>query len=227
MRLYLDTNIFLDATLPGRPYQQEAQLLLNLIASGVVTAYTASFSISTISYFLQKAFKEETTVIIEQILEHIEVVDLKKEDFIAGHALGFADLEDAYQYIAATKESVVLALARLEWTISGRTTITALRHVHRGEQGKLAYLNFEDTRQSKMETIIRLSPSELNAGLLDMIRTLIGDRMNVDVTISLQEHDAAYAAELDKSIEAVERGEGLTSFTMEEFMAYTPGDKQK
>ena len=103
MRLYLDTNIFLDATLPNRLYQQDARLLFNSIASGVAVAYTASFSIATITYFLQKAFKEETAAIIEQILTHIEVVDLKREDFIAGHALGFADLEDAYHYIAATK----------------------------------------------------------------------------------------------------------------------------
>ena len=77
-----------------------------------------------------------------------------------------------------------------------------------------------------METIIRLNSSELNMGLLDRIRTLIGDKEHVDVTISLQERDVAYAAALDESIKSAERGEGLTSFTMEEFMTYVPAEKQ-
>jgi predicted nucleic acid-binding protein len=103
MRLFLDTNIFLDATLPGRAQQQDARLLLNAIALGKVIAYAASFSIATVTYFLQKAFKEDTSGIIVQLLTHVEVVDLLREDFIAALALGFSDLEDAYQYIAAAK----------------------------------------------------------------------------------------------------------------------------
>lgn len=103
MRLYLDTNIFLDATLPNRTDQQDARRLFNLIASGAAVAYTASFSIATITYFLQKVFKEDTASIVEEILMYIDVVDLQKDDFIVGHTLGFDDLEDAYQYMAAQK----------------------------------------------------------------------------------------------------------------------------
>ncbi len=73
-----------------------------------------------------------------------------------------------------------------------------------------------------METIIKLSPSELNASLLSKIRKLIGNKENVDVTISVKEYDADYASELDNSIEQVESGQSLVSFSMEEFMAYTP-----
>ena len=103
MRLFLDTNIIVDATYPDRLYQEEAQLLLDYISSGSAVAYMASFSVATIVYFLQKAFKSRTASIIEQLLSQIAIVGLNKEDFIAGHALGFADLEDAYQYMAATK----------------------------------------------------------------------------------------------------------------------------
>ncbi len=73
-----------------------------------------------------------------------------------------------------------------------------------------------------MGTIIKLSPSELNASLLNKIRKLIGNKENVDVTISLKEYDAEYLTELDNSIEQAENGQNLISFTMEEFMAYTP-----
>lgn len=76
-----------------------------------------------------------------------------------------------------------------------------------------------------METIIRLSPSELTTTLLQKIQELIAGKEDVDITISLKEHDAAYARELDESIEQAESAHGLTSFTMEEFLAYKPADK--
>jgi len=73
-----------------------------------------------------------------------------------------------------------------------------------------------------METIIKLSPSELNASLLRKIKKLIGNKENVDVTISVKEYNADYAKELDDSIEQAESGQNLVSFTMEEFMEYKP-----
>lgn len=73
-----------------------------------------------------------------------------------------------------------------------------------------------------METIIKVSPDELNESLLEKIRKFIGDKKNVDVTISLKEYDKNCVDELDKSINQAEKGENLISFTMEEFMAYTP-----
>ncbi len=73
-----------------------------------------------------------------------------------------------------------------------------------------------------METIIKVSPDELNESLLEKIRKFIGDKKNVEVTISLNEYDKNYVDELDMSINQAEKGENLISFTMEEFMAYTP-----
>ena len=73
-----------------------------------------------------------------------------------------------------------------------------------------------------METIIKVSPSELNENLLNKIRNFIGGKENIDVTISLREFDPEYSEALDHSIEEAEKGETLISFTMENFMAYTP-----
>ena len=76
-----------------------------------------------------------------------------------------------------------------------------------------------------METIIKVSPSELNAGLLSKIRKIIGKKDNIDVTISLKEYDAAYAEALERSIDEAESGQNLISFTGKDFMAYTPSKK--
>jgi len=82
-------------------------------------------------------------------------------------------------------------------------------------------LNFK----CSMETIIKVSPSELNEGLLNKIRKFIGSNDNIDVTISLKEFDVEYSDALDKSIAEAESGENLISFTMDDFMAYTPAKK--
>jgi hypothetical protein len=76
-----------------------------------------------------------------------------------------------------------------------------------------------------METVIKVTPSELNSSLMNKIKKFIGNK-NVDVTISLREFDPAYADELDRSIEQAESGQELISMTMEEFVAYTPKNKQ-
>jgi len=76
-----------------------------------------------------------------------------------------------------------------------------------------------------METVIKVNPSELNSKLLKKIKKFIGDKENIDVTISLKEFDPAYAEGLDRSISQAENGDTL-SFTMEEFIAYVPKKKQ-
>lgn len=76
-----------------------------------------------------------------------------------------------------------------------------------------------------METVIKILPSELNASLLTKIKKFIGNKQNVNVTISLKEFDKQYADELDQSIAEVENGQELISMTMEEFVAYTPASK--
>ena len=76
-----------------------------------------------------------------------------------------------------------------------------------------------------METIIKVAPSELNENLLDKIKKFIGGKDNIDVTISLREFDGDYATALDRSIEEVENTEELVTFTMKDFMVYTPFGK--
>ena len=46
---------------------------------------------------------QNTATVLEQILAQLEIVELNKQDFLSALQLPFRDLEDAYQYIAATK----------------------------------------------------------------------------------------------------------------------------
>lgn len=76
-----------------------------------------------------------------------------------------------------------------------------------------------------METIIKVNPEELDVNLLKRIRDFIGQKQNVDVTISLREIDEEYANSLSRSVEQAESGQNMISFTMEEFMTYQPKNK--
>jgi ssRNA-specific RNase YbeY (16S rRNA maturation enzyme) len=73
-----------------------------------------------------------------------------------------------------------------------------------------------------METIIKVHPSELNVELLEKIRQFIGEKENIEVTISLKEYDKEYVDELNRSIESSENNRNVITFTLEDFMAYTP-----
>lgn len=77
-----------------------------------------------------------------------------------------------------------------------------------------------------METIIKIHPSELDMDLIKKIREFIGNKENIDVTISLTEFDPTYVNTLNHSLEEANNIENQISFTMEEFIAYRPEKKQ-
>ena len=91
--------------------------------------------------------------------------------------------------------------------------------------GSFVFAIFAFLTIKKMETEIRVKPSELNSTLLDKIKNFIGSKKNIDVTISIKEFDPDYVDSLNQSISQAESG-NVISFTMEEFVAYTPKTKQ-
>ena len=86
--------------------------------------------------------------------------------------------------------------------------------------GSFVFVIFALVTIRKMETEIKVKPSELNSTLLDKIKNFIGNKKNIDVTISIKEFDPDYVDSLNKSISQAESG-NVISFTMEEFVAYT------
>lgn len=75
-----------------------------------------------------------------------------------------------------------------------------------------------------METVIKVNPSELDLDLLNKIKKFIGNKNNVDVTISLLEFDPVYSDILNHSIQQAD--DEIVSMTMEEFVAYSPKKEQ-
>lgn len=73
-----------------------------------------------------------------------------------------------------------------------------------------------------METVIKVNPSELNMNLINKIKAFIGNKDNIDVTISLREYDSKFQEELDISLEQSNNPNEIISMTMEEFISYAP-----
>lgn len=104
MKIFIDTNIFLDALLKREPFKKHAEDLLNLCDERVFNAYTSCVSFINITYFLQKFSKVDYAGSLEKILNTITIIPLENTDFKKALTLNFSDSEDAYQAVAALKE---------------------------------------------------------------------------------------------------------------------------
>lgn len=104
MKIFIDTNIFLDALLKREPFKKYAEELLNLCDERVFTAFTSCVSFINITYFLQKFNTGGYTDSLHNILNTIAIIPLENKDFKKALTLNFSDTEDAYQSIAALKE---------------------------------------------------------------------------------------------------------------------------
>ena len=104
MKIFIDTNIFLDALLKREPFKIYVEDLLNHCDDRTFTAFTSCVSFTNITYFLQRYNKSGYIETLERILNTITIIPLENKDFKKALSLNFTDVEDAYQYTAALKE---------------------------------------------------------------------------------------------------------------------------
>ena len=104
MKIFIDTNIFLDALLKREPFKKDAEELLNLCDERIFNAFTSCVSFINITYFLEKFNKSSSNESLERILNAITIIPFENKDFKKAISLKFTDIEDAYQYTAALKE---------------------------------------------------------------------------------------------------------------------------
>lgn len=104
MKIFIDTNIFLDALLKREPFKIHAENLLNFCDERVFIAFTSCVSFTNLTYFLQRYNKSGYVETLQRILNTITIIPLENKDFKKALSLNFTDVEDAYQYTAALKE---------------------------------------------------------------------------------------------------------------------------
>jgi predicted nucleic acid-binding protein len=126
MKIFIDTNIFLDALLKREPFKISAEQLLNLCDEKVFTAFTSCVSFINITYFLQRFNRTGYLESLERILKTISIIPLENKDFKKAISFNFADTEDAYQYAAALKEKGIKYIITRNLRDFNKSTIPAI-----------------------------------------------------------------------------------------------------
>jgi len=83
------------------------------------------------------------------------------------------------------------------------------------------YNNHNFAESIFMDAVIKVRISELNAGLIDRIKTLFQGKEDVELTISFDDRQQKYYDVLDRSKKDLEQGNNLVTFTMDELEAYS------
>lgn len=83
-KVLIDTNILLDALLAREPFAQDAELLLELVDEGQVTAYVTATTLTDIFYIVRRQTKkiELAQQAIKTILETLEIAGVERVVFL-------------------------------------------------------------------------------------------------------------------------------------------------
>ena len=101
MRVFLDTNILMDAV-ELRRFTEEANAILFLCSEGKLEAYTATMSFATMAYLLRHHAKEQVHGMFLQLCEFIKVVSVTTAQFEKAMTIApVHDFEDLMQYECA------------------------------------------------------------------------------------------------------------------------------
>lgn len=71
-----------------------------------------------------------------------------------------------------------------------------------------------------MDAVIKVKVSELDASLLERIKSLVSGNEDAELTISVTDKPSEYLSILNRSIKELEDNKDTITFTMEEFLKY-------
>ena len=107
MKVFLDTNVILDALLDREPFAQSAKLLLLLVAADEIDACCGASQFTDIYYLLRRQESavppEQTIRRLKAFREQMQVCSLTEEDVDRALDSGWKDFEDACIYSMADR----------------------------------------------------------------------------------------------------------------------------
>ena len=109
MKLFLDTNVILDAMFPEREAHEYADAVLSLTRDDGVKLFTSSLTIANICYISRKRFtKKEWIKRVKGMLDNWKIVAICDNDIYEASKSNCPDFEDAMQISAAEVECDVI-----------------------------------------------------------------------------------------------------------------------
>ena len=105
MRVFLDTNIILDAIIPEREHRKEAMQVLSMAKDSQVKLCISSLTIANCAYILRKfCNRESTRTILQKICELCKVLPVNDTQTHLALKNDSPDYEDAIQMSCADLE---------------------------------------------------------------------------------------------------------------------------
>lgn len=108
MKIFLDTNIFLDLILKRENYK-ESLLILNAVSKSIFDAFILDITLLNIDYIAKKQVKDIRTFLYE-LNKNFTVLGADNSIFTMSLELNHTDLEDNVQYISAKKTNCEIIL---------------------------------------------------------------------------------------------------------------------
>lgn len=102
MKVFIDTNIFLDLFLDREKFADAAESLLLECERGRIEGVTSASNVINIYYLVnQQKIKAEAKRIIRKLLNFVSVPATHHKDLLLAMESEFSDFEDAVQYFTA------------------------------------------------------------------------------------------------------------------------------
>ena len=102
MKIFIDTNIFLDVILKRNDFYPDSSKIWSLVSEKRIKGFISAISVNNL-YYISKKFIEirKVTVLISQILEEFEIIPLTKDILQLAKNIDGKDFEDSIQYFSA------------------------------------------------------------------------------------------------------------------------------
>jgi predicted nucleic acid-binding protein len=127
IKVFLDSDIVLDALLRRVPFYLPAINLMDLAHNNRINVYTSSVAFVNVNYFLNKAKIDNRIDVLIQLRSIVDIINI--DAIIVDQALSsiFTDFEDAVQYYAAVSAKVDFIITRntKDYTHSDIPVLTA------------------------------------------------------------------------------------------------------
>ena len=113
MKIFVDTNLFIDILLDRKPFSVESTRVYKLCENAMIDGYIAPITINNIYYICRKAKHIKT---IKEFLSDIStfftIATMNNESIKKANNLTINDYEDALQYTMAMKNSCEYLITR-------------------------------------------------------------------------------------------------------------------
>lgn len=115
MRLFVDTNIFLDVLLNRERHFKDSKMVMDIVKlDSKVEGYISEISLANIVYIARRAklSDKEIRKFLLEIISIYNITSSSKERIIDAISFGLSDLEDSLQMVGALEEKCQYIITR-------------------------------------------------------------------------------------------------------------------